>query len=338
MNVAQTSLDPPHFPVMLKEIIEICSPKKGGNFVDCTFGSGGYTKELLKFPNTKVIALDRDKGAITEAEKLKKKFSKRFSFYNEKFSNLDLIINEKNDIDTFIFDLGISSNQLLDLDRGFSFKSNKRIDMNMGLSEISAEEVLNDFDEKNLKLIIKTFGEEKEGSRIAKNIVRAREKKRISLVPEFVKIIEASKRKIFKKKINVCTKTFQALRIFVNKEITELVEGIAKATKFLKADGKIVVVTFHSIEDKIIKFFFNHYSKNRSKPSRYLPEDEAQIPILFQKNNNKFLKASPEEIKINPKSRSAKLRFIIRNNEEFKNPDELKRKFKRYLDLEKINV
>ena len=338
MNVAQTSLDPPHFPVMLKEIIEICSPKKGGNFVDCTFGGGGYTKELLKFPNTKVIALDRDKGAIAEAEKLKKKFSERFSFYNEKFSNLDLIIKEKNNIDTFIFDLGISSNQLLDLDRGFSFKSNKRIDMNMGLSEISAEEVLNDFDEKNLKLIIKTFGEEKEGSRIAKNIVRAREKKRISLVPEFVKIIEESKRKTFKKKINVCTKTFQALRIFVNKEITELVEGIAKATKFLKADGKIVVVTFHSIEDKIIKFFFNHYSKNRSKPSRYLPEDEAQIPILFQKNNNKFLKASPEEIKINPKSRSAKLRFIIRNNEEFKNPDELKRKFKRYLDLEKINV
>ena len=210
--------------------------------------------------------------------------------------------------------------------------------MNMGLSEISAEEVLNDFDEKNLKLIIKTFGEEKEGSRIAKNIVRAREKKRISLVPEFVKIIEESKRKTFKKKINVCTKTFQALRIFVNKEITELVEGIVKATKFLKADGKIIVVTFHSIEDKIIKFFFNHYSKNRSKPSRYLPEDEAKIPILFQKNNNKFLKASPEEIKINPKSRSAKLRFIIRNNEEFKNPDELKRKFKRYLDLEKINV
>ena len=338
MNAAQTSLDPPHFPVMLKEIIEICSPKKGCNFVDCTFGGGGYTKELLKFPNTKVIALDRDKGAIAEAEKLKKKFSERFSFYNEKFSNLDLIIKEKNDIDTFIFDLGISSNQLLDLDRGFSFKSNKRIDMNMGLSEISAEEVLNDFDEKNLKLIIKTFGEEKEGSRIAKNIVRAREKKRISLVPEFVKIIEESKRKIFKKKINVCTKTFQALRIFVNKEITELVEGIVKATKFLKADGKIIVVTFHSIEDKIIKFFFNHYSKNRSKPSRYLPEDEAQIPILFQKNNNKFLKASPEEIKINPKSRSAKLRFIIRNNEEFKNPDELKRKFKRYLDLEKINV
>ena len=129
MNVAQTSLDPPHFPVMLKEIIEICSPKKGGNFVDCTFGGGGYTKELLKFPNTKVIALDRDKGAIAEAEKLKKKFSERFSFYNEKFSNLDLIIKEKNNIDTFIFDLGISSNQLLDLDRGFSFKSNKRINM-----------------------------------------------------------------------------------------------------------------------------------------------------------------------------------------------------------------
>ena len=338
MNAAQTSLDPPHFPVMLKEVIEICSPKNGGSFVDCTFGGGGYSKELLKFPNTKVIALDRDKGAIREAEKLKEKFSGRFSFYNEKFSNLDLILNEKNSIDTFIFDLGISSNQLLDLDRGFSFKSNKRIDMNMGLSEISAEEVLNEVDEKNLKLIIKTFGEEKEGSRIAKNIVRAREKKRISLVPELVKIIEASKKKIFNKKINVCTKTFQALRIFVNKEITELIEGIIKAAKFLKADGKIVVITFHSIEDKIIKFFFNYYSKNKSKPSRYFPEEETKAPILFHNNNNKFLKASPKEININPKSRSAKLRFIMRNNEQFKDPAELKMKFKRYLDLENINV
>ena len=118
----------------------------------------------------------------------------------------------------------------------------------------------------------------------------------------------------------------------------ELINALISSFHLIPIGGIIVVVTFHSIEDKIIKFFFNHYSKNRSKPSRYLPEDEAQIPILFQKNNNKFLKASPEEIKINPKSRSAKLRFIIRNNEEFKNPDELKRKFKRYLDLEKINV
>ena len=131
MNAAQTSLDPPHFPVMLKEVIEICSPKNGGSFVDCTFGGGGYSKELLKFPNTKVIALDRDKGAIREAEKLKEKFSGRFSFYNEKFSNLDLILNEKNSIDTFIFDLGISSNHFQ--------QENKKLDSEIKLTNENIE-------------------------------------------------------------------------------------------------------------------------------------------------------------------------------------------------------
>jgi len=338
MNVAQTSLDPPHFPVMLNEVVKICSPEQGGNFVDCTFGGGGYTKELLKFPNTRVIALDRDKKVEEKARKIEKKFSDRFSFYNEKFSNLDVILKKKDEIDTFIFDLGVSSYQLLDLERGFSFKSKEKIDMNMGLSKISAEEILNKLDEKNLKLIIKTLGEEEEASRIVKNIIRSREIKKISFVPELVKIIEKSKKKVFKKKINVCTKTFQALRIFVNKETTELVEGIIKATKFLKTGGKIIVISFHSIEDRVVKFFFNNYSQNRPKPSRYFPEEEKNYPILFQEYKNKLLKPSFDEIKKNPPSRSAKLRFATRSNEEFKNPNELKIKFKKYLDLENINV
>ena len=150
MNVPQTSLESSHFPVMLNEVIKICSPEKGGSFVDCTFGGGGYSKELLKFPNTTVIALDRDKSVAEKARKISQKYLDRFSFYNEKFSNLDKVLADKDKVDTIIFDLGMSSFQLQDLSRGFSFKSNNKIDMNMGLSSISAEEVINNFNENSL--------------------------------------------------------------------------------------------------------------------------------------------------------------------------------------------
>ena len=126
MNVPQTSLESSHFPVMLNEVIKICSPEKGGSFLDCTFGGGGYSEELLKFPNTKVTALDRDKSVLGKAEKILKKYHHRFSFYNEKFSNLDKILEGKEKVDTIIFDLGMSSFQLMDLNRGFSFKSQNR--------------------------------------------------------------------------------------------------------------------------------------------------------------------------------------------------------------------
>ena len=145
------------------------------------------------------------------------------------------------------------------------------------------------------------------------------------------------KKKNYKKKINVCTKTFQALRIFVNKEITELIEGIIKATKFVKTDGKIIIVSFHSIEDKIVKFYFNNYSKNKAKPSRYFPEKTEEEKIFFDGNRNNLLKPSEEEIIINPRSRSAKLRFATRINTEFSYPDGLKTKFNKYINLEKTN-
>ena len=136
----------------------------------------------------------------------------------------------------------------------------------------------------------------------------------------------------------MCTKTFQALRIFVNKETTELVEGIIKATKLIKYGGKIIVITFHSIEDKIVKFFFKNYSENISRPSRYIPEDKKKNIVLFRKYKNEFLKPSKDEIANNPPSRSAKLRFVIRSKEKFIYPELFKIKFKKYLDLESINV
>ncbi len=336
MIIPSSSLETPHFPVMLDEIIKICNPKKGETLVDCTFGGGGYSSKLLEFPETKVIAIDRDKFILKAAEKLKKKYPKRFFFHQMKFSQIDSIFNDQL-VDKVIFDLGVSSIQLNNLKRGFSFKSKDKLDMSMGLADVSAEEVINSISEKKLKLIIKILGEEDEASKIAKNIVLARASKKITKVDQLVQIIRNSKKKIFKTKINPCTKTFQALRIFVNKEISELIKGITNATKILKPGGKILVVSFHSIEDKVIKFFFNNYSNNRPKPSRYLPE-EINNNSMFEKYKNIIFKPTYKEINQNAASRSAKLRFAVRNNNIFRYPNELTIKFTKYLNIESDNV
>ena len=328
-------LEKKHFPVMLDEIVQKCLPvKKNQLILDCTFGGGGYSKALLKLPNTTVIAIDRDKSAISRAKFLKKNFPNKFTFYNEKFSNLDKVIKKDNKPDIIIFDLGLSTFQLQDYSRGFSFKSNEKIDMQMGLSETSAEDVINTLDEKNLKLIIKILGEEREAGRIAKNIIKARTLKKIITVTELVRIIEASKKKKYNKKINVCTKTFQALRIFVNKEITELIEGLIKASQLIKSGGKIIVISFHSIEDKIIKYYFTNYSSSKSNPSRYMPTENNQKNSFFEKYKNNFLTPGAEELVKNPPSRSAKLREAVRTEQEFIYPKEFKEKFKKYINIE----
>ena len=187
----------------------------------------------------------------------------------------------------------------------------------MGLSNISAQDAVNNLSENELKLIIKILGEEKEAAKIAKNIVKVRSEKKITRVDELVKIIEKSKKKNFSTKINPSTKTFQALRIFVNKEISELIKGITNATKYLKPGGKILVVSFHSIEDKIIKYFFRNFSKNKSKPSRYFPEDETKELTLFENYSNNIIKPTKIEVKKNNPSRSAKLRFATRSKNHF---------------------
>ncbi len=323
----------PHFPVMLEEVIKICSPYKGGVYIDCTFGGGGYSKKLLKFSKTKVIAMDRDAFILNISKKLEKEYPKRFTFHQKKFSEVDLVANNQS-ADAVIFDLGLSSIQLNNLERGFSFNSRETLDMSMGLSNTSAEEVVNNFSEKKLKSIIKILGEEKDASRIARNIIKTRLKKKISKVDQLVEIIEKSKKKNYTKKINSSTKTFQALRIFVNKEITELIDGIINATKILKPGGKILIISFHSIEDRIVKYFFSNFSSSRSNPSRYFPEKKDINISLFDKYRNKIIKPSKVEIIKNPPSRSAKLRYAIRSENKFIFPTELIDKFKKYLDLE----
>ena len=336
MNNQTSSLEFSHFPVMLNEVLKLSSPNKGGSFIDCTFGGGSYSKEILNFPQTNVFALDRDIKVFSLAKELKIKFPKRFKFFQLKFSQLDSVSNKN--VDVVIFDLGLSSIQLDDLARGFSFKSKEKLNMTMGLNEISALEVINNLSETDLKLIIKILGEEKEAYKIAKNIVKYRKEKKITKTSDLVEIIEKSKRKKLSNKINPCTKTFQALRIFVNKEITELLNGIINASKKLKPGGKLLVVSFHSIEDRIVKYFFTNFSKNKSKPSRYFPENEDAKTALFDEYKNEIFRPSKKEININYRSRSAKLRLAIRSKNEFKYPYDLIKKFKKYLDLEGINV
>ncbi len=336
MNNQKSSLEISHFPVMLDEVLKITSPLSQKKIIDCTFGGGGYSREILKFANTEVKAIDRDMKVFPIAKELEKRFPKRFKFYQIKFSQIENI--SKDYVDAIIFDLGLSSIQLDDLSRGFSFKSDKKLNMTMGLNEISALEVINNLSEINLKLVIKNLGEENEAYKIAKNIVKHRKIKKITSTADLVKIIEKSKKKNYFNKINPCTKTFQAIRIFVNKEVTELINGIISATKKLKPGGVILIISFHSLEDRIVKYFFSNFSKNKSKPSRYLPENKFDKIALFDAYKNQTLRPSAREINQNSRARSAKLRFAIRSNNKFRYPEDLTEKFKKYLDLEGMNV
>ena len=337
MNKLNSFLEITHVPVMLEEVLELCSPLENKSFLDCTFGGGGYSSKLLSFDNTKVTALDRDSYVLRFSDKLKKKYPKRFKFYNERFSSLNKVVENQN-FDAVIFDLGLSSFQIKDLSRGFSFQSDEKLDMCMGLSNISVEEVINNFEEKDLNNIIKTFGEESEAKYIARNIIKKRKENKITTTRELVEIIKKSKKRDLAKKINICTKTFQALRIFVNQEVSELIKGITEATKALKPGGTLIIISFHSIEDKIVKFYFKNYSSNKSKGSRYLPEANKEDLSLFENYRNKIITASAKEIKINLPSRSAKLRFATRNNKHIQNFIELNQKFENYLRTESLNV
>ena len=325
-----------HYSVLLDEIISIITPQYGGTFIDCTLGQGGYTKKILEFSNTKIIALDRDKDTKKIALGLEKKFKNRFIFKNKKFSEINELDLKKEKIKAVIFDLGYSYAQIKDPKKGLSFNALGELNMKMGLNNFSAKDVINKLDEKDLEKIFKFFGEEKDAKIIASKIVKARKIEKID-TKILVKLIE--KHKIKKNyKIHSATKTFQALRIFVNKEITELINGIVNATKVLKPGGKILVISFHSIEDKIVKYFFRNFSSNKSQPSRYVPYNNNPPKFLFCKYKNKILKPTAEEVKANPPSRSAKLRYAVRSKNNFFYPLDLIKKFQKYLDLENLNA
>jgi len=329
---ATIKLENKHFPVLLKELISIISPLYGGTFLDCTFGQGGYSRKILEKKNNKVIAIDRDKDVCFYAKELKKKYNNKFSFQNIKFSEINRDKIKSKDLKAIIFDLGYSINQIKDLSRGLSFKSTGKLNMKMGINNFSCHEVISNMSESNLYKIFKYYGDEKYSKKIARKIVEIRKTKVIN-TEDLTKIVNSIKR--FKNsKINNSTKIFQALRIFVNKEISELINGLINAFYLIPVGGIIAVVTFHSIEDKIVKFFFKNYSEINNS-SRYAPIKENNVRC-FNLKNKKPITPSDEELKLNSPSRSAKLRFAVKIKNEC-NFEEFIQKFKQLTDIENLS-
>jgi len=323
---------PKHYPVLLNELISIITPQHGGTFIDCTFGQGGHTKEILKYDKTQVIALDRDLESEKIAEKIKDTYKERLIFKNQKFSDLKNLKLKNIEIKGIIFDLGYSYNQIKDPKKGLSFNSTGELNMKMGLNNFSAKDVVNKLESKELEKIFKYFGEEKEAKIIARNIVKERKIKKID-TKTLVNIIDKSKRKK-NFKIHSSTKVFQALRIFVNKEISELIFGLINATKVLKKDGVLAVITFHSLEDKIVKYFFRSLSQNRSV-SRYQPQLK-EIKNLLKLPQKKPIIPSKKELNENLPSRSAKLRYVIKDDNFYEFKTDVLDKFNYLIELENL--
>ena len=319
-----------HYPVLLSEIISIITPQHGGTFIDCTFGQGGYSSKILSFNKTKVIALDRDIETQKIAEKILYKFNNRFIFKNIKFSQLDNLKLKNENIKGIIFDLGYSFTQIKDPKKGLSFNFNGDLNMQMGINDFSANDVINKLHAEELEKIFKYFGEEKEAKKIANEIIIVRKKKEID-TPTLVKLIDRVKSKRYSK-IHSATKVFQALRIFVNKEISELIYGLINASKILKKDGVLAVVTFHSLEDKIVKYFFKSLSENKSI-SRYAPKID-QPETLFKMIEKKPKTPSAKELKENISSRSAKLRYVIKKDNFYNFETDIFKKFDYLIKIE----
>ena len=323
-----------HYPVLLDEILSIISPQNGGTFIDCTFGQGGYSKAFLKFSKANVIALDRDPDCRAIAQKIKLSNKDRFKFFHKKFSNIDQIKRESNNINAIIFDLGYSYSQIKDPNKGLSFESKGNLNMKLGLNRFSANEVINKLSQEDLELIFKYFGEDKDSRIISKKIVQKRIKTNLN-TENLVGIINSVKNKNRNKKIHNATKIFQAIRIFVNKEISELVYGLINSTKILDVDGILLAVSFHSLEDKIIKYFFKSLSEDK-KISRYYPEETNQNK-LFKLTSKKPITPSLKEISINKPSRSAKLRYAIKKKNITNFEEDFLKKFSNLLEIENLS-
>ncbi len=306
MNITQK-----HIPVMLNEVLENLNPTSKGVYVDATFGFGGYTTAILEKAPCKVIAIDRDPSVRTRAEEIEKKYKDRFEFRLGKFSNLKEFVSTP--VDGIVFDIGVSSMQLDDADRGFSFSKEAKLDMRMSSSGASAYDMINTLSQEELADILYKFGEEKKSRQIAQKIVERRQKKPIETTTELAEIIYQV---VHKKagQTDPATRSFQAIRIAVNDELSELEQGLKAASELLKPEGRLVVVDFHSLEDRIVKNFFKSNSAPKVHISKYAK------PV--QKTNKIFSFVSDaiapqrKEIDSNPRARSAKLRFGIKNKGE----------------------
>lgn len=312
---AALEFTPLHAPVMLNEMLAALAPQNDEIYVDGTFGAGGYARAILTLSSTaRVIAFDRDPAARARYDDLPENIRARVTFVDAPFSTLSQELKRLN-IDTVhgvVLDLGVSSPQLDLPERGFSFRMEGPLDMRMNprVGE-SAADVVNTYDEKSLADIIYQYGEERQSRGVAKAIITARKTAPIRTTTELATIIRRVVRTSPKDKIDPCTRTFQGLRIYINRELDELATVLQAALIALKPGGRLVVVTFHSLEDRIVKQFFQSQSGRTARPSRHAPDTGHSAPLL-DIPQARALAPSKGEIARNPRSRSAHLRLAIR--------------------------
>ena len=298
-----------HVPVLIEPITDNISPVTGV-WVDATFGAGGYTRALLDAGAEFVFAIDRDPNVFSLAEKLLGQYPGRIELINDVFSSLEKYVDDVNGV---VFDLGVSSMQLDEATRGFSFLKEGPLDMRMSQTGPTAADLVNTSSEKTLSNILYFFGEERASRRIAKAITARRKKAFLETTTDLAKLIESVLPRSKPGQSHPATRSFQALRIAVNKEYEELFNGLFSAEKVLSSDGYLVVVTFHSIEDRIVKRFIQARTGKLYSTNRYLPDSDA-LPIQFNKITRKALRPTASEISKNSRARSAKLRIAKRTD------------------------
>jgi 16S rRNA (cytosine1402-N4)-methyltransferase len=300
-----------HVPVLARPALEFLAVRDGGVYVDGTFGAGGYSRAILAAANAQVIGIDRDQSAVAGGADLVQAAGGRLVLVEERFSALDRVAEKfgHSAVDGVVLDLGVSSMQLDEAGRGFSFRADGPLDMRMGGDGPTAADVVAKAAERDLADIIFQLGEERHSRAVARAIVAARKDAPIRTTRALADIVE---RVVHARpgQINPATRTFQALRIFVNEELAELVEALAAAERILKPSGRLVVVTFHSLEDRIVKTFLAERSRTMAG-SRHLPEVEAPAPT-FRLLARRPVAPDEAEIAGNPRARSAKLRAAER--------------------------
>tara|TARA_Y100001936_G_scaffold249138_1_gene298667 strand:- start:575 stop:1567 length:993 start_codon:yes stop_codon:yes gene_type:complete len=320
-KIANVSDDRPHIPVMLDEVLDTLNIEDKKTYVDCTFGNGGYTKAILDQADCFVYSIDRDPNVKPQVNSIEEDYPNRFTFLEGTFGNIKNLLAEKNitKIDGMVLDIGVSSMQLDEAERGFSFRKDGPLDMRMGQSGLSAADIVNTMPEEELANLIYKYGEEHKSRHIAKKIVERRAETPFKTTLDLATTVQSCFPKFTKSKIDPATKTFQALRIAVNDELGELERALEASIDLLNENGRLVVVTFHSLEDGIVKSFLTKNALPKRKQNKYAEyshhDEEQDDPTdkFFKVIQKKPLSASDKEQKSNPRSRSAKLRYATRN-------------------------
>jgi len=318
MTTPQTETSP-HYPVLLNEVLDALAPKDGGRYVDGTFGNGGYTRAILGAADCAVLAVDQDPDAIKTAEALAEQYAaEKFHVKHGRFADMAdhvAAVGWGDGVDGITLDVGVSSMQLDQADRGFSFRFDGPLDMRMAQTGPSAADLINDGDEGLIADVLYRYGEERQSRRIARAIVQEREQAPIETTKRLAAIIATAlgPKAVAKMHIDPATRSFQAIRIYVNDEAGELANALLGAEKILKPGGVLAVVSFHSLEDRMVKRFFNACAKPNAGRSRHLPQLEEIAPSFMVPRGQPVLPGETE-LDENPRSRSAKLRYGVRTD------------------------